>query len=239
MLDLTLAFLAALRVFFRCRVQTFLEVLALRQQLAVLKRKRPRPALNGLDRLFWTSLRRVWSRWSDVLLIVKPETVVSWHRAGFRRYWRWRSQPRGGRPRISDEIRSLIHRMAAENSDWGAPKIHGELLKLGFVISERTIARYLRRLQRRGDPGKRWLAFLANHREVIVAFDFFTVPTLTFKLLYCFFVIEHGRHRVLHFNVRRHPTAEWVECNNCGKLFPRLVRTAMPSWITTRSLMAM
>jgi putative transposase len=209
-LDLTLAFLAALRVFFRGRVQTFLEVLALRQQVAVLKRKRPRPVLNGLDRLFWTGLRRVWPRWSDVLLIVKPETVVGWHRAGFRRYWRWRSQPRDGRPRISDEIRSLIHRMAAENSDWGAPKIHGELLKLGFSVSERTIARYLRRLQRRGDPGKRWLAFLANHREVIGAFDFFPVPTLTFKLLYCFFVIEHGRRRLLHFNITRHPTSEWV-----------------------------
>jgi putative transposase len=119
--------------------------------------------------------------------------------------------------------------MAAENSDWGAPKIHGELLKLGFSVSERTIARYLRRVQRRGDPGKRWLAFLANHREVIVAFDFFTVPTFTFKLLYCFFVIEHGRCRVLHFNITRHPTAERGGATNRGKHFQRLVRTAMPS----------
>src|SRR5205085_10204372 len=94
--------------------------------------------------------------------------------------------------------------------DWGAPKIHGELLKLGFEVSERTVGRYLRRLRRRGDPARRWLAFLANHREVIVAFDFFTVPTLTFQLLYCFFVIEHGRRRILHFNVTRHPSAEWV-----------------------------
>ena len=101
-------------------------------------------------------------------------------------------------------------RLAEENPDWGAPKIHGELLKLGFVVSERTVARYLRRIRRRGDPGKRWLAFLQNHREVIVAFDFFTVPTLTFQLLYCFFVIEHGRRRILHFNVTRHPSAEWV-----------------------------
>jgi putative transposase len=165
------------------RVQTFLEVLALWQQLAVLKRKRPRPALNGLDRLFWTSLRQIWPRWSDVLLIVQPETVVGWHQAGFRRYWRWRSQPRRERPRISDKIRGLLHRMAGENSDWGAPKIHGELLKLGFAVFERTVARYLRRLQRRSDPGKRWLAFLSNHREVIVTFDFFTVPTLISK--YC------------------------------------------------------
>jgi len=111
---------------------------------------------------------------------------------------------------MSEEIRAVIRRMAAENSDWGAPKIHGELLKLGLEVSERTVARYLQRLRRRGDRAKRWLAFLANHREVIVAFDFFTVPTLTFQLLYCFFVMEHGRRRVLHFNVTRHPTAEWV-----------------------------
>jgi hypothetical protein len=209
-LDFILSFIAAIRTFFRSRSDTALEVLALRQQVAVLKRKRPRPPLNSLDRLFWPTLRRSWSRWTDVLVIVKPETVIGWHRAGFRLYWRWRSRPRGGRPNITDEIRGLIRRLAEENPDWGAPKIHGELHKLGFVVSERTVARYLRRVRRRGDSGKRWLAFLRNHREVIVAFDLFTVPTLTFKLLYCFFVIEQGRRKILHFNVTRHPTAEWV-----------------------------
>ena len=171
MLDLIPAFLAAFRGLFRSRVNTSLEILALRQQVAVLKRKLPRPSLNGLDRFFWTSLRHLWPRWSDVLVIVKPETVVGWHRAGFRLYWCWRSRPHGGRPKITEEIRTLIRRMAEENSEWGAPKIHGELLKLGFEVSERTIARYLQRLRRREDPAKRWLAFLANHREVIVAFD--------------------------------------------------------------------
>ena len=210
MLEFVFALLAAVRVFLCSRGDTALEVLALRQQLSVLKRKRPRPKLNTFDRLFWTTLRRVWSRWADVLVIVKSETVVGWHRAGFQLYWRWRSRPRGGRPKITDEIRRLICRMAEENAGWGAPKIHGEILKLGFEVSERTVARYLRRIRRRGDPGRRWLAFLQNHREVIVAFDFFTVPTLTFKLLYCLFVIEHGRRRILHFNVTRHPTAEWV-----------------------------
>jgi putative transposase len=117
---------------------------------------------------------------------------------------------RGGRPQIAQEIRALIRQMAEENAGWGAPKIHGELSKLGLVVSERTVARYLRRIRRRGDPRKDWLAFLENHREVIVAFDFFTVPTVTFKLLYCFFVIEHGRRKILHFNVTLHPTAEWV-----------------------------
>ena len=210
MFNLIPAFLVAIRVFFRSRLDTSLEILALRQQVAVLKRKRPRPSLNRLDRFFWTTLRNIWPRWSDVLVIVKAPTVVGWHRAGFCLYWRWRSRPRGGRPKVSEEIRTLIRRIAAENSDWGAPKIHGELLKLGFEVSERTVARYLQRMRRRGDPAKRWLAFLTNHREVIVAFDFFTVPTLTFQLLYCFFVIEHGRRRVLHFNITRHPTAEWV-----------------------------
>ena len=210
MIEYILTLLAAARVFFRCRSDTALEVLALRQQVAVLKRKRPRPLLSSLDRFFWTALQRLWSRWTDVLVIVKPETVIGWHRAGFRLYWRWLSRPGSGRPKITDEIRVLIRRLAKDNPDWGAPKIHGELLKLGFTVSERTVARYLRRIRRRRDPGKRWLAFLQNHREVIVAFDFFTVPTVTFQLLYCFFVIEHGRRKILHYNVTRHPTAEWV-----------------------------
>jgi hypothetical protein len=137
-------------------------------------------------------------------------SATAWHRAGFRLCWRWRSRSWGGRPKIRDEIRVLVRRLAEENPTWGAPKIHGELLKLGFVVSERTVARYLRRVRRRDDPAKRWLAFLRNHREVIVAFDFFTVPTATFKLLYCFFIIAHRRCKILHFNVPRHPTAEWV-----------------------------
>ncbi len=210
MLEFTLSLLAAVRVFFRCRSDIALEVLALRQQLAVFKRKRPRPNLNSSDRLFWTMLRHCWSRWTDVLVIVKPETVVGWHRAGFRFFWRWRSRPHGGRPKITDEIRVLIRRLAEENPDWGAPRIHGELQKLGFVVSERSVARYLRGIRRRGDAAKRWLTFLQNYREAITAFDFFTVPTVTFQLLYCFFVIEHGRRRILHCNVTSHPTAEWV-----------------------------
>ena len=209
-MSFVLGLFAAARVFFRNRADTALEVLALRQQVAVLKRKRPRPPLRPLDRWFWTVLRQTWARWKEVLVIVKPETVTGWHRAGFRLYWRWRSRPRRGRPRITKEIRVLIRRLAQENPDWGAPKIHGELQKLGLVVSESTVARYLRRIQRGGDPGQRWLAFLRNHRDAIAAVDLFTVPTATFRVLYCLFVIEHGRRRILHFNVTRHPTAEWV-----------------------------
>src|SRR5215471_20665504 len=138
MVQFFLAVLGALRIFFRARGDTALEILALRQQVAVLKRQRPRPHLKARDRLLWMTLRRLWSRWADVLLIVKPKTVVGWHRASFRLYWRWRSRPRGGRPRITPELRALIRRLAQENTNWGAPKIHGELQKLGFVLSERT-----------------------------------------------------------------------------------------------------
>jgi len=210
MLEFILSLACALRVFSRSRCDVALEVLALRQQLAVLKRKRPRPKLNRSDRLFWTMLRHFWSRWADALVIVKPETVVGWHRAGFRLYWRWRSRAPGGRPKIAPEIRVLILRLAEENAGWGAPKIHGELQKLGFVVDERTVARYLRGIRRRGDASGRWLTFLQNHREAIADFDFFTVPTVTFRLLYCFFVIDHARRRILHYNVTFHPTAAWV-----------------------------
>jgi putative transposase len=210
MCQFILALLAAVRVFFHSRGETALEILALRQQIVALKRKRPRPRLNQFDRLFWIILRRVWSRWTEVLVAVKPETVVSWHRAGFRLFWKWQSRAPAGRPKTTAEIRALIHRLAEENATWGAPKIHGELQKLGFDISERTEARYLQRVRRRSESRKAWLSFLRNHREVIAAFDFFTVPTMTFQVLYCFFVIEHGRRKILHFNVTRHPTAEWV-----------------------------
>jgi transposase InsO family protein len=198
-----------LLAFLRTRHELGLEILALRQQLVVLKRRHPRPRLGNLDRWFWLALRRCWPRWMEALIVVKPETVVGWHRAGFRLYWRLRS--RGGGRTIEAEVFEIVRRMARENPSWGAPRIHGELLKLGFDVSERTVSRYLaRRVPRPGDAGKNWLAFLKNHREVIAALDFFTVPTLTFRLLYCFFAIDHGRRRILHFNVTAHPTAEWV-----------------------------
>jgi len=211
MLRFILDLVTAVRVFFLCRTDLALEILALRQQVAVLKRKRPRPKLNRMDRLFWTALRSFWSRWAEALLIVKPETVVGWHRAGFRLYWGWRSRGRAsGRPKITPEIQELIHRMAKENPTWGAPKIHGELLKLGFKVSERSVSRYIRAIQRRGDPGRRWLTFLRNHREAIVAMDFFTVPTVSFRVLYCLFIIEHARRRILYFHVTAQPNSDWV-----------------------------
>src|ERR1700756_2978627 len=197
---------------FRSHRSFLLENLALRQQLSVLKRRRPRPSLSSFDRVFWVVARRVWSGWKQSLLIVTPETVVRWHRAGFLLYWRLVSRitKQPGRRPTRKEVRDLIFRMVAENPTSGAPRIHGELLMLGFDVSERTISRWMKRAPRDRGPGKRWLTFIRNHREAIAAMDFFTVTTVTFGALYCFFVIGHDRRRILHFNVARHLTSAWV-----------------------------
>ena len=197
---------------FRNRRDLIFENLVLRQQLTVLKRRRPRPALNLFDKLFWVAVSRVWSQWKQSIIVVTPETVVRWHRAGFRMYWRLLSRVRGpvGRRPTPKEVRELIFRMVTENPTWGAPRIHGELLMLGFDISERTISRWMKRAPRDPEPGKRWISFLRNHQEVIAAMDFFTVPTISFGMLYCFFVIAHDRRRILHCNVTKHPTSLWV-----------------------------
>jgi putative transposase len=180
--------------------------------LAVFKRKHPRPRLGVLDKLVWVLARRFWSGWKLALVIVTPETVVRWHRAGFRIYWKLISKVKKpmGRRQTPQEVRQLIFRMVGENPTWGAPRIQGELLMLGFDISERTISRWMKRAPRDPEPAKRWLTFLRNHREVIAAMDFFTVPTITFGALYCFFVIAHDRRRILHFNVTKRPTSLWI-----------------------------
>src|SRR5882762_6275363 len=197
---------------FRARRILLLENLALRQQLAVYRRRHPRPKLAAFDKLVWVLARRFWSGWKRTLVIVSPETVVRWHRSGFVLYWRLISRARRviGRKRISKEMRDLIFRMVVQNPTWGAPRIHGELLMLGFDVSERTISRWMRRAPRDPEPAKRWLAFLRNHREAIVAMDFFTVPTIRFDLRYYFFVISHDRRRILHVNLTKHPTSGWI-----------------------------
>src|SRR5580704_15361813 len=214
-----LAMIASLRHFLGWMVSAFssrqdlvLENLALRRQLLALHAQRPRRRLTALHKLFWVALRMCWSGWRQPLVLVTPRTVVNWHRAGFRLYWTWLSRISqvGGRKRVSKEIRELIFRIVAENPTWGAPRIHGELLMLGFDVSERTISRWLHKAPRDPELAKRWLAFLRNHREAIAAMDFFTVPTTTFGMLYCFFVMGHDRRRILHFNVTRHPTSLWV-----------------------------
>src|ERR1019366_5004483 len=196
----------------RVRQSLLLENLALRQQLAVLKRRYSSPRIGLLDKLFWVALRRFWSGWKQSLIVVTPETVVRWHRAGFRLYWRLISRARTqvGRRQTSKEVRKLIFRMRVENPTWGAPRIHGELLMLGFDLSERTISRWMKRAPRDPGPAQRWLTFLRNHGEAIAAMDFFAAPTITFGVLYGFFVISHDRRRILHFNVTKHPTSSWI-----------------------------
>ena len=198
--------------FFRGRRRLLLENLALRQQLAALKRRRPKPKLTTFDRLFWVLARKFWSGWKQALIVVTPVTVVRWHRAGLRWYWKLISKVHRqiGRRPISKGVRELIFRMVAENPTWGAPRIHGDLLMLGFDVSERAVSRWMKRAPRDPEPAKRWLAFLPNHREAIAAMDFFTVPTVTFSVLYCYFVISHDRRRILHFNITKHPTSLWV-----------------------------
>lgn len=203
-------------VLFVCSVRTrrdlLLENLVLRQQLGVLKQRHPQPQFATPHKLFWVMLRRLWTGWRKALILVQPETVVRWHRAGFKLYWTWlsRHRKRAGRRCVNKKLRELIFRMIAENFTWGAPCIHGELKMLGFEISERTVLRWMRKAPRNLEPAKRWAAFLSNHREAVAAMDFFTVPTLTFGVLYCFFVISHDRRRILHCNVTRQPTSAWV-----------------------------
>jgi putative transposase len=197
---------------FRPRQDLLLENLALRQQFMVLKGRHPKPKLGLFDKFFWVTALRFWSAWKQSLIIVTPETVVRWHRAGFRMYWSLisRVKNRVGRKKLSKDVQNLIFQMVAQNPSWGAPRIHGELLMLGFAVSERTISRWMKRAPRDPDSARRWHSFLRNHREAIAAMDFFTVPTVTFGLLFCFFVISHDRRRILHFNVTRHPTSAWI-----------------------------
>jgi len=189
--------------------QVALENAALRQQLAVFKRDVKRPKLRRWDRLFWIGLRAIWKDWKSALVIVRPETVISWQQKRFKRYW-WRlSQSKGpGRPRVSSEIRTLISNMAAANPFWGAPRVHGELLKLGYEISERTVSRLMPKNDKK--PSQTWTTFLRNHVGQMVSIDFFTVATVRLHVLYVFVILAHDRRRVLHFNVTEHPTAVWA-----------------------------
>jgi putative transposase len=202
-------FYQLIRSLFVLRLVLVTENLALRQQLMVLQRSTNRPRLRNRDRLFWVALSHLWRDWRSILVIVKPETVIKWHRQGFKCYWRWKSRSgRGGRPKINEEVRVLIRRMSHENPTWGVPRIHAELHLLGYDVAESTVAKY--RVRIRKPPSQTWKSFLRNHASQIVAIDFFTVPTVTFNILYGFVVLLHDRRQVVHFNVTDHPTARWT-----------------------------
>jgi transposase InsO family protein len=208
-LNLTTVLLRCTAAFFRSRNDQAIVEMALRQQLATYTQKQRKPKLTPLDRAFWVALSRFWPRWKEILVIVKPETVVRWHRKGFRLYWRLTSTRGPGRPRIPNEVRALIRLLALENG-WGARKIHAELGKLGFTMSLASVSRYLPRQAPDRGKRQRWVTFLHNHKDAIAAMDFFVVPTLSFRLLYVWSVIDHHRRRIIHFNVTTNPTAQWV-----------------------------
>ena len=177
--------------------------------MIVLKRsRRGRVRLTNHDRLFFIQLYRWFPSILQAVTIIRPETLARWHRAGFRGYWRWKSRPLGGRPQIDPELRVLIRRMSRENPLWGAPRIHGELLKLGFEVAQSSVAKYM--VKRRGPPSQGWRTFLRNHAPGIAAMDLFVVPTIGFKLLYAFVILRRDRRNLVWISVTPHPTADWV-----------------------------
>jgi hypothetical protein len=202
-------FFGALRSALRTRQELALENLVLRQQIAVLKHRGQRPQLTNADRWFWVVVSRPASRWRHLLHIVQPETVIRWHRQGFRYYWRWKSRARG-RAQIDRQLRDLIREMSRANPLWGAPRIHGELLKLGLDVCQATVSRYVVRDRHGGPPSQTWRTFLRNHAKELIAMDFLTVPTATFRVLFVLVILSHDRRRILHTQVTAHPTAAWT-----------------------------
>jgi transposase InsO family protein len=194
---------------FRSRAALEAEIVVLRQQINVLRRANPkRSQFISIDRLILGGVCRLFPKMHDALAIVRPDTVIRWHRAGFRSYWRWKSRRRCGRSTVSLEIRRLIREMSLANPLWGAPRIHGELLKLGVDVGQTSVAKYMAR--RRAPPSQGWKTFLRNHADGIAAMDLFVVPTISFRLLYGLLIMGHGRRQILWFGVTTHPTAEWI-----------------------------
>ena len=198
-----------LRSVFKSRRQLLLENLALRQQVTMLRKSVKRPRATVGDKLFWILFSRYVDGWRTVLHGLHPDTVVRWHRQGFRFYWRWKSRgPKPGRPAMDGGLRKLIREIQAINMGWGAPRIHGELHKLGIEISQATVSKYM--VRQKKPPSQTWRTFLANHSDWLAAIDFFTVPTAGFRVLYVFILLSHDRRQVVHFNVTEHPTAPWT-----------------------------
>ena len=209
MIGLLCLFLAFVVAPFKSKSRLEAENAALRHQLIVLRRKvQGRARLTNSDRWFFIQLYRWFPSILQVVKVVQPETLVRWHRAGFRRYWCWKSRPVGGRPQINAELCALIRRMSIENPLWGAPRIHGELLKLGFEVAQSTVAKYI--VKRRGPPSQGWRTFLRNHVPEVAAMDLFVVPTIGFDLLYAFIIIRLDRRDLVWINVTTNPTAEWI-----------------------------
>src|SRR5450759_4528010 len=208
----------------RCRLEA--ENWFLRHQLNIaLRRAPPRLRLRGSDRALLVWMTRLWPSLLGMAQVVQPETILRWHRAGFKAYWRWKSRNRAERPKIDRGLRDLIQRMSRENPLWGAPRIHGELLMLGVEVAQSTVSKYM--VRSRKPPSQSWKTFLQNHAEAIAAIDMCVVPTLTFELLFVFLVLGHGRRQLLWFEVTRHPTAEWL----AGQITEAFPWTSAPAYL--------
>jgi transposase InsO family protein len=210
MFDFLRLFVHVLAAPFRTQAQLEAEITMLRHQLNVLRRQAPsRPRLTAADRLLFVWLCRLFPSLRSAITIVQPDTVLRWHRSGFRLYWRWKSRSRGGRPKVAIEVRSLIRRMSVENALWGAPRIHGELLKLGIEVAQSTVAKYMVK-RWPGGSGQTWKTFLRNHAAGIGAMDFLVVPTINFRLLSVLVILRHERRRLISLSITDHATAEWI-----------------------------
>jgi hypothetical protein len=209
------------------------ENLFLRHQLNIALRQAPRRLrLFGYDRMMLVLMTRIWPGLLSVAQVVQPGTILRWHRAGFRAYWRWKSRNRAGRPKLDRELRDLIRRMSKDNPLWGAPRIHGELLKLGFGVAQSTVSKYM--VWRQRPPSQSWKTFLRNHADAIAAIDLCVVRTVTFEQLFAFLIVGHGRRQLLWFAVGRHPTAEWL-ANRLWRHFPGT--RLRPIWCATMTVL--
>src|SRR5512134_1947383 len=209
--------LGTLLLLFQSRSRLQIEILALRQQLIVLRRTAPeRVRLRALDRLLFSLLYRLWPGILDSVAVIRPDTIVRWHRRGFRALWWWKSRRRLGRPGIAKDVRDLIREISRANPLWGAPRVHGELLKLGIDVSQSTVAKYMSKIRR--PPSQSWRTFLYNHAGAIASVDLFVVPTITLRMLFGFVVLHHGRRQLIHVGVIAHPTAEWL--SQISEAFP-------------------
>jgi hypothetical protein len=207
--SLFLFFLKSVKI----NTQLKLEVIFLTKQLEIYQRTDPKLKIKRTDRMFFSLIMNLLSNWKERIFIVKPETVIKWHRTAFKFYWKWKSNPIGGRPKIGREVINLIKQMTNENSSWGAPRIHGELKKLGFDVSESTVLRYMPKRSGR-TTGQNWKTFLKYYSKEIISVDFLTVPTINFKLINVLVVIEHHRRKIINFNITKNPTAEWISSTN-------------------------
>ena len=222
----TKLFIAAVFKIFRCKADLIAENISLRQQLVVLKRQKPKAKLKQRDRLFWVVLSKLWSGWEKSLIIVQPSTVLRWHRRSFKLFWRLKSRKKIGRPKIDAEIRRLIRQLSKENPTWGVPHIKSELALLGYDVAESTVAKYM--FKHPKPPSQTWRTFLKNHAADIVACNFFTVYTVTFRIYYVFVMLRHSNRKIVHFNVTQNPTMEWTF---------QQVREAFPFKTTPRYLL--